>query len=187
LEYLAVNPAAVRSVLSNIDQNLRPVPALSVRIYRTEIPQGLFASVMGSNPSSTRREANPVESVTYADAEAFALRLGWILGAKVRLPTPAEFTAAAGDLSKPSIQAQAWTADNTDGTTVHRVGTSDPNAAGIHDLLGNVEEWALASPGETRAPVLGGSILAPLGKGLAVRAVFKREKSRTLGFRIVIE
>jgi len=187
LEYLAVNGASVRSVLSNIDQNLRPLPASPVRIYRTEIPQGLYASVMGSNPSSTRREANPVESVTYAEAEAFALRLGWVLGAKVRLPTSAEYAAAVGDLSKPAIQAEAWTSENTDGTTVHPVGSSEANAAGIHDLLGNVEEWVLASPGDTRAPVLGGSILSPLSKGLSARSVSKREKSRTLGFRIVIE
>ncbi len=187
LEYLAVNGAVVRSVLSLIDQNLCPVPALSVKIYRTEIPQGLYASVMGSNPSSTRREANPVESVTYADAEAFATRLGWILGARVRLPTTVEFTVAAGDLSKAAIRAQAWAADNTDGTTVHRVGSSEANAAGIHDLIGNVEEWALASPDDPRAPVLGGSITTPLGKDLPSRSVFKREKSRTLGFRIVIE
>ena len=187
LEYLAVNGAAVRSVLSNIEQNLRSVPASSLRIYRTEIPQGLYASVMGSNPSSTRREANPVESVTYADAEAFAVRLGWILGAKVRLPTPAEFTAAVGDLSKPALQARAWTAENTDGSTVHLVGTSEANAAGIHDLIGNVEEWLMAAPGEPRAPVLGGSILTPAAKAMSAREVFKREKSRTLGFRIVIE
>jgi hypothetical protein len=79
LEYLAVNGAVVRSALGIIDQNLRPIPSTSVRIYRTEIPQGLYASVMGANPSSSRREANPVESVTYAEAEAFAARFGWIL------------------------------------------------------------------------------------------------------------
>jgi formylglycine-generating enzyme required for sulfatase activity len=187
LEYLAINGAVVRSTLGNIDQNLRPVTASSVRIYRTEIPQGLYASVMGANPSSTRREANPVESVTYAEAEAFAARFGWILGAKVRLPTSAEFTAAAGDLSKTSIQAQAWTAENSDGATVRPVGTNTANTAGIYDLIGNVEEWALATPGETRAPALGGSVLTPLGKVMPAREVFKREKSRTLGFRIVIE
>jgi formylglycine-generating enzyme required for sulfatase activity len=187
LEYLAINGAVVRSALGNIDQNLRPVTASSVRIYRTEIPQGLYASVMGANPSSTRREANPVESVTYAEAEAFAIRLGWILGAKVRLPTLAEFTAAAGDLNQPSLQSQAWTAENTDGTTVRPVGAAAANTAGIHDLIGNVEEWTIATGGETRAPVLGGSILTPLGKAMPTREVFKREKSRTLGFRIVIE
>ena len=187
LEYLAINAAVVRSTLGNIDQNLRPVPASSVRIYRTEIPQGLYASVMGANPSSTRREANPVESVTYAEAEAFAARLGWILGAKVRLPTPAEFISAAGDLNQSSLQSQAWTAENTDGTTVRPVGAAAANTAGIHDLIGNVEEWTIAALGETRAPVLGGSILTPFGKAMPTREVFKREKSRTLGFRIVIE
>lgn len=187
LEYLAINGAVVRSALGNIDQNLRSLPASSARIYRTEIPQGLYASVMGSNPSSSRREANPVESVTYAEAEAFAIRFGWILGAKVRLPTSAEFSAAAGDLSQPSNLGQAWTAENTDGVTVHPVGTAGANASGIHDLIGNVEEWAMSVPGDNHAPVLGGSILTPLGKVLAAREVFKREKSRTLGFRIVIE
>jgi formylglycine-generating enzyme required for sulfatase activity len=187
LEYLAVNGAVVRSALGLIDQNLRQVPASAVRIYRTEIPQGLYASVMGANPSSARREANPVESVTYAEAEAFAARFSWILGTKVRLPTPAEFTGAAGDLSKATAQARAWTAENSDGAAVRPVGTAEANANGIHDLIGNVEEWALALPGETRAPVLGGSILTPSGKALEAKSIFKREKSRTLGFRIVIE
>lgn len=187
LEYLAVNGATVRTVLGNIDRNLRPIPATSARMYRTEIPQGLYASVMGSNPSSTRREANPVESVTYADAEAFAVRLGWILGAKVRLPTPAEFTAAVGDPGKASLQLQAWTSENTEGAAVRLVGVSEANASGFHDLLGNVEEWLLASPTDTRAPVLGGSVLTPRSEVLTAKMVFKREKNRALGFRIVIE
>lgn len=187
LEYLAANGAVIRGVLGSVDANLKPVPAAGVRFYRTEVPQGLYASVTGANPSSTRREANPVESVTYAEAEAFALRFGWLLGAKARLPTPAEFAAAAGDLTKPVPAGQAWTSENTDGQAVRAVGSAQPNAFGVHDLLGNVEEWALAAPAETRAPVLGGSVASPAAKGLPTRAVFKREKSRTLGFRIVIE
>ncbi len=187
LEYLGANGAVIRSLLGTVDQNLRPVPTKSVRMFRTEITQGLYASVMGANPSSTRREANPVESVTYAEAEAFATRLGWLLGAKVRLPTPSEFAAAAGSQADSPTPGQCWTAENTDGTTVRQAGSSAPNAAGIHDLIGNVEEWALAAPEETRAPVLGGSVATPLGKALPSRSVYKREKSRTLGFRIVIE
>lgn len=184
LEYLAVNGATVRGVLANIDGNLRPLPSSAVRIYRTEIPQGLYASVMGSNPSSARREANPVESVTYADAESFAVRFGWILGARVRLPTLAEFTAAVGE---PVVPAQAWTMENSEGGAVRLVGTSAANAAGVHDLLGNVEEWLLASAADNRAPVCGGSVLTPRADAQTVRQVFKREKNRTLGFRIVIE
>ena len=187
LEYLAANAAVIRGVLPSIDQNICPVPTMPVRIFRTEISQGLYASVMGANPSSTRREANPVESVTYAEAEAFAARLGWILGARVRLPSLAEFQAAAGDLTQPAKMDQAWTAQNTDGSQLRAVGTSAPNPFGIHDLVGNVEEWALAGLEDLRAPALGGSIATTAGKGLAVRQAFKREKSRTLGFRIVIE
>ena len=187
LEYLATNGAVLRGVLASIDANLKPIPTLAVRMYRTEITQGLFASVMGANPSSTRREANPVESVTYTEAEAFSTRLGWILAAKVRLPTIAEFTAAVGGPRLPATQPQAWSAENTDGQTVRPVGGLPANTAGFQDLIGNAEEWGLAEPNALRAPALGGSVAMPLGKDLSVRDVFKREKSRTLGFRIVIE
>ena len=142
---------------------------------------------MGSNPSSVRREANPVESVTYADAESFALRMGWLLGAPARLPTLAEITAAAGDLTKPIDPKQAWGAENSDGATARAVATATANAQGFHDLLGNVEEWTMSAPDDLRAPAVGGSIATLLGKGLPSRSAFKREKSRTLGFRIVIE
>ncbi len=187
LEFLAANAAVVRAVLLGIDANLRPVPSTGLRMYRTEIPQALYASVMATNPSSVRREANPVESVTYAEAEAFAVRLGWILGAKVRLPTLAEYAAAAGDPAKLPDPAQARTLENSDGINVGLVGSAAANSAGFHDLFGNVEEWAQAAPADTRAPVFGGSIATPLGKVRAERSVYKREKSRTLGFRIVIE
>lgn len=187
LEFLAANAAVVRAVLLGVDANLRPVPSTGLRMYRTEIPQALYASVMATNPSSVRREASPVESVTYAEAEAFAVRLGWILGAKVRLPTLSEYVAAAGDPAKLPDPAQARTLENSDGINVGLVGSAAANAAGFHDLFGNVEEWAQAVPADTRAPVFGGSIATPLGKVWAERQVFKREKSRTLGFRIVIE
>ena len=67
------------------------------------------------------------------------------------------------------------------------MGSAKADAQGFHDLVGNVEEWTSAKEGETRAPVVGGSVATAPAAGLPVRQVFKREKSRTLGFRIVIE
>jgi tetratricopeptide (TPR) repeat protein len=187
LEFITTHAATIRGYLPEADRQLLPVKGLAVRMYRTEIPQGLYASLMDSNPSALRREANPVESVAYADAELFARRLGWILGARARLPTVAEHTAAAGDLTKPASADVAWTAANTDGVAARPVATARPDAQGFHDLVGNVEEWTAAAEGETRAPVVGGSVAAAPVAGLSVRQVYKREKSRTLGFRIVIE
>jgi hypothetical protein len=187
LEFITTHAATIRGYLPEADRQLLPVKGLAVRMYRTEIPQGLYASLMESNPSALRREANPVESVAYADAELFARRLGWILGARARLPTVAEHTAAAGDLTKPAAADVAWTAANTDGVDARPVASARPDAQGFHDLVGNVEEWTVAPEGETRAPVVGGSVAAAPVAGLSVRPVYKREKSRTLGFRIVIE
>ena len=99
----------------------------------------------------------------------------------------AEFTAAVGDLNKTLEPRQAWGAENTDGASARAVATAAGNPFGFHDLLGNVEEWTMAAPDDLRAPAVGGSVATLLGKGLPSRSVFKREKSRTLGFRIVIE
>lgn len=187
LEFIVSRAAMIRSYLPEADRQLIAVPGQSVRMYRTEIPQGLYASLMDVNPSALRREANPVESVTYDEAEIFARRLGWILGGRARLPSLAEHAAAAGDLAKSAAAETAWTSANTEGVDARPVGSARPNTPGFHDLVGNVEEWVSAEKGEILAPVVGGSVASAPAVGLAVRQVHKREKSRTLGFRIVIE
>ena len=187
LEFIVAHEAAARALLPSISAQLLPVPGVKIRMYRTEIPQGLYASLMGANPSSIRRETNPVESVSYADATEFCRRLGWLSGLAIRLPTVAEFAAAAGDIAKSPPLSQVWAADNTDGVSARSVGSAQPNAQGFHDLLGNVEEWAQSPESSPQAPVLGGSIMALATPGLPNRVVLKREKARTLGFRIIVE
>ena len=61
-----------------------------------------------------------------------------------RLPTEAEFEhAARAGTTGPTygdLDSVAWHADNADDRT-HPVGGLEPNAFGLHDILGNVWEW----------------------------------------------
>ncbi len=189
LEFIANREATLRALLATIDLSLVPLPAPFARtkIYRQEVSQGLYASLMGANPSALQREAHPVESVSYTDAQMFCQKLGWALGSKVRLPTLEEFRAAAGDVSKLPAGNQAWTFENTDGVNTRPVATSQANGLGIYDILGNVEEWTNTETASGLGQVVGGSVTSPAAPGLVVRSVNKREKRRTLGFRIIID
>ncbi len=63
-------------------------------LLKQAVPQGLYAAVMNANPSRTPGRALPVDSVSRAEAQEFCRRLGWVLGAAVRLPTVAEMRSA---------------------------------------------------------------------------------------------
>lgn len=187
LEYVVTHAATIQVILPKLDQLVAPVASSGVRMMKQEISQGFYSTVMGANPSASMRENLPVESVAYADTQAFCEALGWMCGRPVRLPTVAEYKAAMGDLALPPAAKTAWTFDNTDGVSARPVGTSQPTGAGYFDLLGNVEEWAQAEATDDFASVVGGSVNWVPVSGLPLRKALKREKSRTIGFRIVIE
>lgn len=156
------------------------------RILRTEVNQALYQAVMGSNPSAKRDPALPAESMDHGQASEFARRLGWLTGLNVRLPTPEELAAAHGADGRPIPADEAWTLDTSDGR-VRPVGTSKANPAGIHDLMGNVAEWALPAVSGPNAPVVGGDAQSvPEGAYLPVIQVGKGETSRLRGFRVVV-
>jgi len=187
LEYIVTHAATIQVILPKLDQLVAPVAGSGIRMMKQEISQGFYSTVMGANPSASMRENLPVESVAYADVQAFCEALGWICGRPVRLPTVAEYKAAMGDLALPPAAKNAWTFDNTDGVSARPVGSSQPTGAGYFDLLGNVEEWAQAEATDDFASVVGGSVNWVPVSGLPLRKALKREKSRTIGFRIVIE
>lgn len=156
------------------------------RILRTEVNQALYQAVMGANPSAKRDPALPAESMDHGQASEFARRLGWLTGLNVRLPLPDELAAAHQADGRAVPADEAWTLDTSDGR-VRPVGTSKPNPAGIHDLMGNVAEWALPSVAGPKAPVVGGDAQSvPEGPYLPVLQVGKGETSRLRGFRVVV-
>ena len=157
-----------------------------IKLMRQEVSQSFYEAVMDINPSAVVRGNLPVESVNYDDTQKFCKLLGWLTGRKIRLPTAGEFMQAAdnGEKNKPD---QAWTFDNTDGLTTRNVATTQVNHYGFYDLIGNVEEWTNSPLEKEDAVILGGSVNTVIKKEFPQRKALKRERSRTLGFRVVEE
>ena len=88
-------------------------------------------------------------SVTFAHAQVFLWRLEAADGSlHYRLPTEAEWEYAAragttGDRYSDDLDAIAWCLNDRDNTRTepYPVGMKQPNAWGLHDMLGNVSEW----------------------------------------------
>jgi len=159
----------------------------SIKLMRHEVSQSFYEAVVGTNPSAVVKGNLPVESVNYEDAQKFCQQLGWIMGRKTRLPTAEEFMQAAGEIGEKNNQSQAWTFDNTDGLTTRNIATTQANSFGFYDLIGNVEEWVESDVAMPDAPILGGSVNTVVKKDFPKRQAIKRERSRTLGFRVVQE
>ena len=158
-----------------------------IKLMRHEVAQSFYEAVVGINPSAVMRGNLPVESVNYEDAQKFCQQLGWITGTKVRLPSPEEFMQAAGDIGDKDTHDQAWTFDNTDGLTTRNVATTHVNKYGFYDLIGNVEEWTASPRAGDEALILGGCVNTVVKKDFPRRQALKRERGRTLGFRVVQE
>ncbi|WP_295408147.1 formylglycine-generating enzyme family protein [uncultured Thiocystis sp.] len=118
----------------------------------TEVTQEQWVSVMGNNPSNfKRRRTNPVEQVSWHDAQAFIRALNTKEGCSgcYRLPSEAEWEYAAragtttaywfGD-SADDLGQYAWFDDNSNEKT-HPVGQTPANPWGLYDMHGNIFEW----------------------------------------------
>ncbi len=110
----------------------------------TELTQAQWKAVMGTAPSFFEGDTLPVERVSWNDAVAFCKKLSETTGATTRLPTEAEWEyACRGGTSGARygpLDEVAWCGEKGR-LTAHRVGGKKANAYGLHDMLGNVEEW----------------------------------------------
>ncbi len=123
-------------------------------IGKYEVTQGQWKKIMGNNPSVFQgskvkddADKHPVDSVTWADTQAFLKKLNTIEKSKLfRLPTEFEWEYAGragepGQTSWTEIRQVAWEQLGSQKGTTQMVGTKPPNAWGLYDMLGNVWEW----------------------------------------------
>ncbi|MGE3536196.1 MAG: formylglycine-generating enzyme family protein [Candidatus Tectimicrobiota bacterium] len=115
-------------------------------LFETPCTQALWQVVMGTNPSEFQGEQHPVENVSWEDCQQFLLAFKQhIPELSLTLPTEAqwEYACRAGTETAryaADLGAIAWYARNS-GSTTHAVGQKRPNAWGLYDMLGNVDEW----------------------------------------------
>ncbi|MCC5790194.1 MAG: SUMF1/EgtB/PvdO family nonheme iron enzyme [Opitutales bacterium] len=188
VDFLREIGEARRAIVEDIEDRLLPLSEHSVKLLTREVPQSLYEDVMGQNPSRNVGPNLPVDSVTYEEAQAFADSLSLLMGLPVRLPAVEELEAAVGDLpSQEELEAAVWHAENSGGQS-RPVGQREPLGEGFYDLLGNVAEWVQPDQ-EGQAQAFGGTYNEPLSalRDLPRQSHSTNFRSRTIGFRIVVE
>ena len=192
IDYLDQIQLSLEFVQDQIYDALLPIPGMKgVHMFRTEIPQDLYTTLVDKNPSRNREDKNPVDSISWTEAEVFCTRASWILAKEVRLPNETEFRQAiTGEIHNVNPDEHIWSALNTDGST-QSVGQKKPLESGYYDLLGNVSEWLKETTDQSDSRDvfhIGGHAQDNLEAILAipVRSASRSARSRLTGFRIVV-
>ena len=145
-----------------------PIPGKDYLMGKFPVTQAQWEGVMGENPSKFKGSENPVEKVSWWDCDHFLNTLNVQPATKAsglvfRLPEEDEweYASRAGstgkfckladgtEITKKTLGEVAWFDENSDIMT-HPVGQKKPNAFGLYDMHGNVNEWTATADGGDR-------------------------------------
>jgi formylglycine-generating enzyme required for sulfatase activity len=124
------------------DGNEKPAREVTITkgfwMGQTEVTQAAYQKVIGRNPSRFKGRNLPGELVSWTDAVRYCTAVGG------RLPTEAEWEYAARAGTSAAYYGEldeiAWHNGNSEARS-HEVRGKQPNAFGLSDMLGNVQEW----------------------------------------------
>lgn len=98
LAYLRRRANDLGAIQDQAYDRLLPLPGRGqAALMNPPVPQVLFSLVMNANPSRNAGRTRAVDSVSQPEALEFCRRLGWVMGAVVRLPTAEELRSALSD------------------------------------------------------------------------------------------
>ena len=159
----------------SVSRGGKPVPIAAFLLGKYEVTRGEWKAVMESGSAPSDGDDLPVTGVSFLDVRGFLDRLNHAAGADVyRLPTRREWEYAchasrAGKYpwgnDEKAIGRHAWWGENSD-EHAHPVGGKLPNAWGLFDMIGNVDEWTSDRMQSGLVYVEGGNFDEPNASGL---------------------
>jgi formylglycine-generating enzyme required for sulfatase activity len=153
LEQAKLDFIAAKARFDSAVQYEKPAHAVTLTqpfyMGKYDVTQEQYQQVVGTNPSNFKGKDNPVEQVSWDEAQTFCKKLTEQTKQTARLPTEAEWeyscragtttTYYSGD-SEADLARVAWYSENSEETT-YSVGQKEPNAFGLYDMHGNVWQW----------------------------------------------
>ena len=197
-------PASLRGPNWNQKPEIETLPGFW--ILETEVTQEMWKSVMQERDLEPRFSKNKAGSAAYIlrdpkapmccikpeEAEKFCQKLGLLLHESVLLPTEAEWTYASLSGVKggyeDKLDQMAWYNVDRSNGTMHEVKTRMPNAWGVYDMFGNVQELTSDMESDSFRVAKGGHWQSDAGQCApgAVGEMSETNNEPTTGFRPVL-
>ena len=193
---------ACQNGISSILEGMVEIPGKDWMLGRTEVTQAQWISVMGDYPLNDWYEKGqnlPAEMISWLDCQQFIKKLNEMTGLNFRLPTSEEWEYAClagskGDYGKRAngeegpAEVMAWISSNSNNKP-HQVATKEPNAWGLYDMHGNVNEWTSTRNEYKQCALRGGGYYYEYEKNYPASKInFSRSnyKDRGTGFRLAL-